>query len=627
MHFFTALQGKKIIGKNSARLRINRNRCPELEKYYKRSIMIAYKKAEQKAPRNSKALTPMMRQYMEIKERNPGTILLYRMGDFYEMFNEDAKIASKVLGLTLTSRNHGGMDKTPLAGFPHHALDRYANRLVHAGYKIAVCEQVEDPKTAKGIVKRDIIEIITAGTATEDNYIEEKSNNYIMAIFCEKTTAGVSICDLSTGEFSVEEIPFSLIEDEITRIDPSEILIPDTEVSSFMKKVIEQFPGLYVSRFDPWKFHTDYAIDVIKDHFKIASLQGMGLEGYSLGIGSAGALLSYLKQQKKSDLKHIAAIKPRSISEFAELDPSTIRNLELIRPIRREDTGGTLISILDKTGTAMGARLLKRLITHPLRDISEINTRLDCIEWLKKDVFIRGEIELLLKSIADIERLIGRITFERANARDIIALKQSFATFPSIVKNLEKAHSSRIKDIRTSLEGFNPIVDRISETLVDTPPLSIREGGLIKAGVSAQLDSVKDASTNGKQWIANLQQQERKRTGINTLKIAYNKVFGYYIEVSKVNLKSVPDNYIRKQTMVNAERFVTPELKEMEAKVMGAEEQLSVIEYEIFTALRSEIAQKCELIQKAAESIAMLDVFISSTRSGIRWLILYPIKM
>ncbi len=558
------------------------------------------------------SLTPMMRQYMEIKKQNPDTVLLYRMGDFYEMFYEDAKIASKVLGLTLTSRNHGGTDKTPLAGFPHHALDRYANRLVHAGHKIAICEQVEDPKTAKGVVKRDVIEIITAGTATEDNFIDEKSNNFIVALTRQENMVGLALCDLSTGEFHLEELSADQLDKEITRIDPQEILVPDDPADSLLVDGIKkQFYTILVSRYDPWKFHLDNAGDTLREHFRVASLEGMGLERYTAGIGAAGALLSYLKEQKKNSLRHIVTLKPRRITGFAELDPASIRNLELLHPLQTGDSGGTLISVLDKTSTAMGARLLKKWITHPLKNITEINTRLDCVAWLKKDVFVRGEVNLFLKSIADIERLISRVTFERANARDCNALKDSLKTFPSLIKSLESTPCTRIMEMSKSLENFEPIVSRIEGTIVDTPPLSLREGGLIRSGVSAELDEIKDAAKNGKQWIARLQQTERERTGINTLKVSYNKVFGYYIEVSRANLSAVPDDYIRKQTLVNAERYITPELKEMESKVLGAEERLSTIEYEIFINLRKEIASECERIQKAAESIAVLDVFIS----------------
>lgn len=558
--------------------------------------------------------TPLMRQYNEIKSRNPDTVLLYRMGDFFELFNDDAKIASRVLGITLTSRNHGGTDNTPLAGFPHHAIDRYANRLVKAGYKIAICEQTEDPKLAKGLVKRDVVEVITAGTATEDSFIEEKANNFIVGIHCQDKTAGLAVCDLSTGLFQVEEIPFDELEKELVRLDPSEVLLSDIDNHPVQNVLNSLYRSIVVSRYDTWKFVYDNAVDAIKKHFTIVSIDGMGLEQYSNGVCAAGALLLYLKEQKKNDLRHITTIAPRSLSEYAELDPATIRNLELLRPMQQDDIGGTLISVLDKTGTAMGARLLKRHITHPLKNIAAITERLNCVEIFKKDTFVRAEIELLLKRVADIERLIGRVSFERANARDLIALRNSFDTFPQIVKTLSEIRNQTVVSLANSLSGFDGLASRITATINDNPPLSIRDGGIIKAGISAELDEIRDASINGKQWIARLQETERIRTGINSLKVGYNKVFGYYIEISKANSDSVPQDYIRKQTLVNGERYITPELKEMESKILGAEERLSGIEYEFFVALRKDIAQECVRIQQAANAIAVIDVFVSLGR-------------
>lgn len=558
--------------------------------------------------------TPLMRQYNEIKSRNPDTVLLYRMGDFYELFNDDARIASKVLGLTLTSRNHGGAENTPLAGFPYHALDRYANRLVKAGYKIAICEQTEDPKLAKGIVKRDVVEVITAGTATEDSFIEEKANNFILSAYGHEKSIGIALCDLSTGFFQLEEVSTDEFEKELVRIDPSEVLLCDIDDNPLQNIIGSLYKSILISKYDSWKFSFDNAVSAIKDHLNIISVQGMGLDQYPLGISAAGALLLYLKEQKKNDLNHITTISPRSLSAYAELDPATIRNLELLRPMQNEDNGGTLISVLDRTSTSMGARLLKRWVTHPLKDIAAITERLNCVEYFKKDVFTRGELELFLKKVADIERLIGRVTFERANARDIIALKNSFEMFPLLVKTLSNTKNALIGTLRDSLLGFETLTKKIETTLIDNPPLSIREGGIIKGGISAELDEIRDASVNGKQWIARLQETERERTGIHSLKVGYNKVFGYFIEISKSNLDAAPQNYIRKQTLVNGERFITPELKEMEAKVLGADERLSSLEYELFVALRKEIASECSKIQKAAESIAVLDVFVSLGR-------------
>lgn len=558
--------------------------------------------------------TPMMRQYNEIKSRNPDTVLLYRMGDFYELFDDDAKIASKVLGLTLTSRNHGAKDPTPLAGFPYHALDRYANRLVKAGYKIAICEQVEDPKQAKGIVKRDVVEVITAGTATEDSFIEEKVNNFIIGVHLHDKKAGLAVCDLSTGLFQVEEIPIDELEKELVRIDPSEVLLCDMENHPVEIIIGQMYRNIVLSWYDSWKFSYDNASGAIKDHFNVVSIDGMGLEQYRTGVCAAGALLLYLKEQKKNDLRHITTISPHTLSEYAELDPATIRNLELLRPMQNEDNGGTLISVLDKTSTAMGARLLKRWITHPLKNVASISERLNCVESFKKDTFVRAEIELLLKRVADIERLIGRISFERANARDLIALRSSFTTFPQIVKTLLSVKNPMILSLSNALTGFEELAAKISANISDTPPLSIREGGIFKPGVSRELDEIRDASINGKQWIAKLQETERVRTKISSLKVGYNKVFGYFIEISKANSDAAPADYIRKQTLVNGERYVTPELKEMESKILGAEERLCSIEYELFIALRKEVALECVRIQMAANSISVLDVFVSLGR-------------
>ncbi|MBD3420055.1 MAG: DNA mismatch repair protein MutS [Chitinivibrionales bacterium] len=552
-----------------------------------------------------------MRQYLEIKNRNKNTVLLYRMGDFFEMFNEDAKIAAQVLGLTLTSRNHGAKEQTPLAGFPHHALDRYANRLVKAGYKIAICEQTEDPKKAKGIVKRDIVEIITAGTATEEQFIDETSNNYILGLLSENGNAGLAICDLSTGEFLVEELADAKLEEELVRIDPSEILIADADDNPVRSNLAGLLNRPVVSEFDAWKFDYDHAAQALCEHFQIASLQGKGLESYTHGVQAAGALLLYLKEQKKNDLRNISDITLRQLSNYAELNPSSIRNLELLKPLHAEDSGGTLVSVLDKTNSAMGARLLKRWITHPLQTIGEIEARLDCVAFLKSDLFARGEASMQLKSVADVERLISRVMFERANGRDLIALKNSLQAFPRLIKTLSSCELENIQSIVTTLYGFDDLIEVIEKTLVDSPPLSVREGGLIRQGVSKDLDEYKDAAVNGKQWIARLQETERRRTGIASLKVGYNKVFGYYIEVSKANIDAVPAEYIRKQTLVNGERYITPDLKEVEDKIMGAQDKLSAIEYELFVDLRKQVALRCTAIQKAADGIAELDVYLS----------------
>ncbi len=556
-------------------------------------------------------LTPLMRQYAEIKARNPGAVLLYRMGDFYEMFNDDAKIASKVLGLTLTSRNNGGAESTPLAGFPYHALDRYANRLVKAGYAIAICEQTEDPKTAKGIVKRDIIEIVTAGTATEGCFLEEKANNFIMSLCRVNGTIGAAVCDLSTGQFEVEEATAETMVHEMMRIAPSELLVPAPDEEYFTKAYAESYRKIVVSPFDPWKFSYDTASTALKSHFQVASLDGWGLETRTGAVCAAGALLLYLKEQKKNDLRHISTMTLRSLSAFAELDPSTIRNLELLQPLQSDEADGTLVSVLDKTGTSMGGRLLKRFITRPLRDLTAIGERLTAVERLKKDAFCRAELVLLLKRVADIERLMSRISLERAGGRDLASLRSSLLAFPAIIRLLDGNPSPLLLKACEALRGFEPLAKTIGDTIVDNPPNSIREGGIIRAGISPELDLIREAATSGKQWISRLQESERSRTGISTLKVGFNRVFGYYIEISRANAANAPADYIRKQTLTNGERFVTPALKEMEDKILGAEERLSALEYELFVALRANVAAASGSILAAAEAVALIDVLVS----------------
>jgi DNA mismatch repair protein MutS len=561
-------------------------------------------------------LSPLMRQYYGIKERNPDTILLYRMGDFYELFDEDAKIGAAILGITLTARGQAGSEDTPLAGFPYHALDRYANKLVKAGYKIAICEQIEDPKQAKGIVKRDVVEVISIGTATEDNFIEERVNNFIAAVYSSQKspTAGLAVCDLSTGFFQIEEFSEEMLEHELVRIDPGEVLISSDSSQKTPSYVQSGYRQVYVSRFDSWKFEFENACEAITSHFEIASVQGLGLEGYTSGICAGGALIRYLKEQKKNELRHITTLTLGNSQPCAELDPSTIRNLELFKPMQSDDSGGTLISVLDRTSTSMGARMLRRWLSHPLRSVKAINERLDSVEWFKKDTFARGETEVFLKSVADLERLISKVTFERANGRDLNALKNSFITFPYLQKILKNCDLSLITNICADLSGFEDLVERIGTTLVNDPPLAIKEGGMIRNGISATLDELHDASTNGKQWIARLQETERQRTGISSLKVGYNRVFGYYIEVTSANSKAVPADYIRKQTLTSGERYITPELKEMEDKILGAQEKIEMMEYEIFVSLRKEAAAHCERIQRAALAISTLDVFVSLGR-------------
>ncbi|MFW5959705.1 MAG: DNA mismatch repair protein MutS, partial [Chitinivibrionales bacterium] len=550
-------------------------------------------------------ITPMMKQYFSIKEKHPDTVLLYRMGDFYETFLDDAKIAADVLGLTLTSRNHGGKDATPLAGFPVHALDRYSYKLVQAGYKIAICEQTEDPAKAKKLVKRDVTEIVTAGTATDDNYLDEKENNYIISVV-SGNKCGLAVCDITTGEFYYETADAETILQETERINPSEILLPE---KSPLKESIQRIKGPVITDYFPWKFDKDESSRTLREHFKINSLEGIGISVIDSGVTAAGALLSYIKEQKKSDLSHISSLLRQENTKYALLDPSTIRNLELLKPMSSDETEGTLISILDRTSTSVGSRKLKKWITHPLNRKTEIEERFECVEWMKKNVFKRNEIELLLKNIADLERITTRVSMKRANARDIKSIQQSLENFPEIIRILKDIPIERIQHIQDQLHGFEEIKKDIEKTIVDSPPLTVREGGFIKEGVSDELNELQYASRNGKEWIASLQEKEREH--VPNLKVGYNKVFGYYIEVTKANQKYVPERYIRKQTLTNAERYITPELKDMEAKILGAQERLKDIEYEIFLRLRDRCHDYTTKLQTAADALAELDVYIA----------------
>jgi DNA mismatch repair protein MutS len=566
------------------------------------------KKATAEAPKK-KRITPMMEQFNKIKEANPNTVLFYRMGDFYELFNEDAELASKILGITLTKRNHGAQDPTPLAGFPYHALDRYAHKMVKAGYRIAVCEQVEDPKLAKGLVKRDVIEVISAGTGMDDSFLDDDKSSYIVAIIPAGDLIGFAGCELSTGEFFGSLIELSSLEEEIARIDPSEILFSETERGGDVVELISKnFSDKPLTYFDGWKCENGEASKALLKQFSVNSLEGLGLEGKDVTATAAGALLTYLKEQKRSELSHIRSLRVDSRGSSAQLDPATIRNLELLKPLHTDESGGTLISILDTTVTSLGSRMMKRWVVRPLTDIGAINQRFDAVEWFGADLFLRSDFESLLKAVSDLERGISRVTMGRANGRDLVSIKNSLLQFPAIIELLQNGPSFLVKNLILSLAGFEEVTKIIGDTLVDEPPLSIKDGRLIREGINEELDIIRDAAINGKEWIAKLQKTEREKLGVESLKVGYNKVFGYFIEVSKANVAKVPESYIRKQTLVNAERYITPELKEMEATVLGAEEKLSTIENEIFVKLRNKVSLRCEEIQRAGEAVAILDV-------------------
>lgn len=553
------------------------------------------------------AKTPLMEQYLSIKAKYEDAILFFRMGDFYEMFYEDAKTAAEVLGITLTSRGHGKANEVPLAGFPHHALETYLTKMVRAGYRVAICEQVEDPKKAKTIVKRDVLEVVTPGTTLSDELLDSKRNNYLVAVFIHETRCGFSVADISTGEFMTTEISRENLIEQIHSFDPIEILLSEDQ----KQFILGQIPSLSektITARDAWIFSYDYAYEILTTHFNTLSLKGFGCDDFNSGVSSAGALLHYLKENKKSELKHISRLSRFDDSDFLLIDETTRRNLELIQPIMASGSRkSTLISVLDQTKTAMGGRKLVNWLLRPLMKVSLIQQRLDAVNEVYDDDSLRAKIREQLSHVGDLERLLSKVSTGRANARDLTSLKNTLSTIPEIKKLLTGLESELIGSIMTSLHDQADVVEKIDKAIVDNPPLALTEGGLIKKGYNDKLDEIRSISSSGKDWIARLQQSEREKTGIPSLKVNYNKVFGYYIEVTKPHLSKVPEYYIRKQTLVNCERFITPELKEYEEKVLGAEEKIIALEYELFDAIRQYVAEQGRTIQTNAYYLAELD--------------------
>ncbi len=555
--------------------------------------------------------TPLMTQYGKIKAAHPDTILLFRMGDFFETFDEDAKIASKVLGITLTKRANGAAEDVPLAGFPHHAIDSYLPKLVRAGYRVAVCEQVENPKFAKGIVKREVIEVVTPGVAFSDKLLDHKKNNYLMAVCIKDEIAGISFSDISTGEFYAYEIPSHLIQQQIESISPSEILVQKRDrelITSIIKKVN---PSIRVTKIDDWVFNFEYAKELLVMQFKTVTLKGFGIENFTTGIISSGVILNYLQETQKENLSHLNKVSAYNPSEYMALDYATKRNLEITFSMQDGGREGSLISIMDKTETPMGGRLLKKWISAPLRNLDNIIKRQNSVEELFKNKSLRKSLIVCLKEIGDLERLISKVCTGRANPREIVAIKSSLRKIPEIKNSLSEASVKTLSQISEGLMPLEKLVEKIQNSVVDSPPLNIADGGIIKNGFSAELDELRDISLHGKDWIANLQKAERERTGIPSLKVNFNKVFGYYIEVSHTHKEKIPEEYIRKQTLVNSERFITPELKAYEDKILNAEEKIYELESQLFNEVRLMVAAEAEAIQQNAKLIAMLDCFLS----------------
>ncbi|MEW6608796.1 MAG: DNA mismatch repair protein MutS [bacterium] len=559
-------------------------------------------------------ITPMMRQYLQIKQQMKDTILFFRLGDFYEMFFDDAKIASKILGITLTSRGTVKGDKVPLAGVPYHSADGYISRLIKAGKKVAICEQVEDPKLAKGIVKREIIRTITPGTVLNPSLLEDKVHNYLAAINKNNNKIGFSFIDPSTGEFKVTELsnPTELFI-ELTRINPQECLIP---LSLQEDELVTQLATTITFQ-DDWIFSHSTGFNTLCELFGTSSLDGFGCENLLIGIGVSGAIIHYLKETQRSGLTYVNKLIPYTTSDFMILDAATLRNLELTRTIRSGEKTGSLIWVLDKTITAMGGRLLREWIQQPLISVEKIRYRQQGIGEFVASPTFRDELFSLLKNIHDIERLISRLDTNLANARDLVALKESLKITPKIKDILKPLNSRIIKEIEENLEDLSDVTELIERVIVDSPPLSLRDGGLIKEGYFQELDELRNISKDAKNWLVRLQQEEIKRTKINSLKVGYNKVFGYYIEVTKPNLHLVPQDYIRKQTLTNAERFITPQLKDWEVKILNAQDKIVEIEYEIFLKVRTQIITEVKRIQKVAKTIALLDVILSLSQAAV----------
>ena len=555
----------------------------------------------------------MMQHYLQTKEEYKDCILFYRLGDFYEMFFEDAKIVSKELELTLTGKSCGLEERAPMCGVPFHAADTYINRLVAKGYKVAICEQVEDPKTAKGIVKREVIKIVTPGTNTDMASLDETCNNYIMCISLEDDIYGIATSDVTTGEFLVSEVDSDRkLLDEINRFSPSEIICNEEfNISGFDIADLRDRLNISVSVLDSWFFGEDLAKETLLMHFNTKTLISLGLEDYDAGVIASGALLKYLYETQKNSLNNILDIHPYSIGKYMIIDSSSRRNLELVETMREKQKRGSHLWVLEKTKTAMGARLLRSYVKQPLIDKDEIIKRQDFIEELNSKEICREELRAFLAPIYDLERLITRITYQSANPRDMIAFRNSLQMLPDIKNVLDGLNCDLAEEIKNDFDCLVDLHKLLLDSIQEEPPISVRDGDIIRQGYNEEVDRLRNAKTEGKTWLAELEAKEKESTGIKNLRIKYNKVFGYYLEVTNSFKDLVPDYYVRKQTLTNAERYITPELKELEDTILGSEDRLVSLEYELFRQVRDEIAGNVSRIQKTAHALAALDAFVS----------------
>ena len=562
--------------------------------------------------------SPMMQKYIETKEQYKDCILFYRLGDFYEMFFEDAITVSRELELTLTGKDCGQEERAPMCGVPHHAADTYIAKLIAKGHKVAICEQLEDPKETKGIVKRGVIRVVTPGTLVDSHMLEERKNNYIMSIFKSGIYFGISVCDISTGEFYSAEIKdnnnFPMLLDEIARYTPSELVVNSmmADCTDEMQKIQERFENIYITKFHN-KFFTS-ELNNLNLRFNIIDSDGKKVENIEekgLAISSINALVEYIEETQKTNLDHINKITIYKLSRYMALDINARRNLEITEKIRDKSKKGTLLWVLDKTSTSMGGRLLRRWLNDPLIDVKEINKRLEAVKELKDNIMLRGDIIESLKKVYDIERLSGKMAYGNATARDMVTLKNSLLKLPEVKKSLEQCNSKLLKELYENLDELQDIYKLIDISIVDDPPMTVKEGGIIKLGYDEEIDKLKTAQTEGKNWLIQLEADEKEKTGIKNLKIGFNKVFGYFLEVTKSNLNQVPERYIRKQTLTNAERYITEELKNLENQILGAEEKVVVLEYNAFTKIREEISKNIVRLQKTSEIVSTLDVLTS----------------
>ena len=558
-------------------------------------------------------MSPMMQEYCKTKEEYKDCILFYRLGDFYEMFFDDALLVSKELELTLTGKDCGLEERAPMCGIPFHAADTYINRLIERGHKVAICEQVEDPKKAKGLVKRAVIRVVTPGTTLDATSLDESKNNYLMSIVSIADRFGCAIADITTGDCFLTEVPNSQkLVDEINKFSPAEIICND---SFFMSGVdtddLKERLGICIFSLDAWYFDDDTCRKELREHFHVTNLEGLGISDYDSGIIAAGALFLYLKETQKTALSQMTTIRPYTAERYMLIDSSSRRNLELVETLREKQKRGSLLWVLDKTKTAMGARTLRSFVEQPLIDAEEINRRLEALEELNEKPMLRDEIREYLNPVYDLERLVSRISFKSANPRDMVAFASSLEMIPYIKQVLKDFQAPILKEIYEDMDSLEDITDLIKHAIVDEPPLAQKDGGIIREGFNEDVDKFRSARTDGKKWLTELETKERERTGIKSLKIKYNRVFGYALEVTNTFKELVPENYIRKQTLANAERYITEELKNLENMILGAEDKLYALEYELFSNVRDKVGQEVIRIQRTAKAIAGLDVFAS----------------